>query len=379
MGAVMLDRRTFLRRAGITGLAVLAGPAALSACSDDAAGGPGQRAPAHFGAGVGPDAVQVAGWFTVAHRLGYFAAEGVDAEVQQVQALSTLVQAGRLQVGLLGASELLPFLAQNPDSDLVAAWTSIPQPVQVAAVPATSDVREFADLRGKRFATAGPGLNGWLADALCTQSGLSPRDVERVTIPLSGPAMVAALRQHRIDGGLFTDTLIVQTNELLAGDPLAPLRPLPMPKALATTSGTHYVLRRSTLERDRDFYTRCLRSVAKGFTFFTANVPAGVSIHLDAYPSLRRAGETRQQTMDRLIREVTPRLALSRQPTWATGKHPWGWTYEQNFTGGWEQSIPALAGKKVDISKIYTNELVGPAYDFDVAAIEKAAREYKIN
>jgi NitT/TauT family transport system substrate-binding protein len=375
----MLDRRTFLRTAGVTGLAMLAGPAVLSACSGDAQGGQGQVRPAQFGAGVGPEAVQVAGWFTIAHRLGYFADEGVDSEVKQVQALSTLVQAGKLQCGLVGAAELLPFLAQNPSSDLVVAWTSIPRAVQVAAVPADSDVREFGDLRGKRIATAGPGLNWWLVDALCAQAGMSPRDVQKVTVPLSGPAMVAALRQNRVDAGMFTDTLIVQSNELLTGDPIAPLRTLPLPGALMKSGGTHYVFRRSTLDRDRDFYTRCLRGIAKGFTFFTANVPAAVSIHLDAYPSLRRADETRQQAIDRLVREVTPRLELSKPPEWSAQKHPWGWTYEENLSGGWEKMIPALAGKNVDVSKIYTNDLVGPAYDFDTAAIEKAAREYKIN
>jgi hypothetical protein len=38
-----------------------------------------------------------------------------------------------------------------------------------------------------------------------------------------------------------------------------------------------------------------------------------------------------------------------------------------------------LHGKKVDVSRLYTNDLIGPAYDFDATPIVTAAREYKIS
>jgi ABC-type nitrate/sulfonate/bicarbonate transport system substrate-binding protein len=374
----MLDRRTFLRTAGVTGLAVLAGPAALGACSGDARDGQGQLRLVQFGPGVGPESAQVAAWFTIAERLGYFAQEGVHAEVKKVQTPSALVQAGRLESAIEVPSELLPFLAQNPSSDLVVAWTSVPTPVMRAAVPANSDIHEFSDMRGKRIATAGPGLNWLFVDALSVQAGLDPRDVQKLTVPFSAPAMIAALRQNRVDAGIFADTLVVQTNELLDGDPMGPLRVLPIPDAMKKKGNSHYIFKRSTLDRNRDFYTGYLRGIAKGWTFLNANVPAGLSIHLDAFPTLRRADETRQQTLDRLVSEVTPRLEASQPPEWAAEKHPWGWTYQENFTG-WEEIIPVLRGKSVDTSRVYTNDFVAPAYDFDAAAIEKAAREHKID
>jgi NitT/TauT family transport system substrate-binding protein len=330
-----------------------------------------------FGAGVGNEGAQAASWFTIAERLGYFDEEGVHSEVQQVQTPSALVQAGQLQCATEIPAELLPFLAQHPSSDLVVAWTAIPRPVIRPAVPADSAIREFGDLRGKRLATAGPGLDTWFIDALAALAGLSPGDVQKVTVPLSAPAMVDALRENRVDAGMFPDTFIVQSDELLAGDPMAPLRTLPIPAALRKTGGGHYVFRRSTLDQDRDFFAGYLRGVAKGFTFLTANVRAGVSIHLDAFPALRHADETREQAIDRLVREVEPRLAASTTPEWATEKHPWGWTYEENLAG-WEKILPVLQGTPVDISRLYTNDLVGPAYDFDTAAIEQAAREYEI-
>jgi ABC-type nitrate/sulfonate/bicarbonate transport system substrate-binding protein len=372
----MLDRRTFLRRAGVTGLAIVAGPAALSACSGDARDPQAQLDLVQFGVGFQPDNV-LASWFTIADRFGYFAEEGVDSEVKNVATPLALVQAGRLQCGLQTPAELLPFVAQNPSSDLVIGWTPVPRPFLWTVVPADSDVREFSDLRGKRIATAGAGRNWWFIDAMSVQSGLSPSDLKKVTVP-AGPALLAAFRQNRVDAGQLTETLIVQLNEQLSGDPIGPLRALPFPDALNRTGGNLVAFSRSTLDRNRDFYAGYLRGVAKGWTFLNANIPAGVSIHLDAYPRLRRADETRQQTIDRLVAEVRPRLEASRPPEWAAEKHPWGWTYEENLSD-WEKIIPVLAGKKLDVSKLYTNDLVGPAYDFDTAAIEKKAREYKID
>jgi ABC-type nitrate/sulfonate/bicarbonate transport system substrate-binding protein len=370
----VLDRRTFLRRAAVTGLAVMAGPAALTACAGQARDQQGPLGLVQFGVGFDPDNV-LSSWFTIADRLGYFAEEGVDSEVKRVATPLALVRAGRLQCGQQTPAELLPFVAENPSSDLVIGWTPVPRPFLRTVVPATSDVREFSDLRGKRMATPGPGRLRWFIDAMCVGSGMSPSELKQVTVP-AGPALLAAFGQNRVDAGMLTGTLIAQANEQLAGDPVGPLRVLPFPDALTRTGGNLVVFRGSTLDRNRDLYTGYLRGVAKGWTFLNANVAAGVSIHLDAYPRLRRAGETRQQTIDRLVRELTPTLEVSKPPDWATEKHPWGWTYEENLTD-WEKIIPVLAGKKIDSPKLYTNDLVGPAYDFDAAAIVKAAQDHK--
>jgi ABC-type nitrate/sulfonate/bicarbonate transport system substrate-binding protein len=271
----------------------------------------------------------------------------------------------------------VPFVAQNPSSDLVIAWTPVPRPFYWPVVPADSDIRTFGDLRGKRIATAGPGLLWWLVDGMAAQAGLRPGDVTKVTVP-AGPGLLAAFRQHRVDAGMILDVDLVQADEQLAGDPMGPLRMLPVSDVLAKTGGTCLVFKRSTLDRNRDRYVGYLRGMAKGFTFLNANVRAGLSIHLDAYPKLRQAGETRQQTIDRLVRLVTPRLEASKPPDWAAEKHPWGWTYAENLSG-WEKIIPALKGKHVDVSRLYTNDLIGPAYDFDAAAVVKSARDYKIS
>ena len=375
----MLDRRTFLRAAGATGLAVVAGPAALGACSSgDAPDEVGQLGLVQFGAGVGPESAQIGAWFTIAQRLGYFAQEGVRARVMKIQTPSALVQAGKLQSAIEVPSELLPFVVQNPSTDIVVAWTAVPTPIMRAAVPATSDIHQFSDMAGKRIGTLGPGLNWSFVDALSVQAGIDPKSVQKLTVPFTPAAMVASFRQNRMDAGLFADTLVVQTDELLEGDPMGPLRVLPIPESMKTKGNSHYIFRRSTVDRNHDFYVGYLRGVAKGWTFLNANLRAGLSVHLDAYPLLRRSDETREDTIDRLVREVTPRLAASQPPAWATEKHPWGWTYEENLSG-WEDILPVLRGRKLDTSRLFRNDLVGLAYDFDSAAIVKAAKEYKIS
>ena len=90
---------------------ILAGPAALSACSRDARDQQGPLGLVQFGVGYEPDNV-LASWFTVADHFGWFAAEGVDSEVKRVGTPLVLVQSGRLQCAQQTPAELLPFVAR---------------------------------------------------------------------------------------------------------------------------------------------------------------------------------------------------------------------------------------------------------------------------
>ncbi|HEV7655179.1 MAG TPA: ABC transporter substrate-binding protein [Mycobacteriales bacterium] len=356
-------------------MALLAGPAALSACAGDPQALQGPLRPVQYGTPAGPASVLLS-WFAIADRLGYFAEEGVESTVKAVPAPLPLVQAGKLQASVQTPAELLPFLAQNPASDLMVVWTSVPRPFLWTVVPATSTVRDFSELKGKTLACLGPGGLWWFIDAMCTQSGLRPGDVKKAVVP-AGAALVAAFRKGEIDAGIYPDAQVVQANEQLRGDPIGPLRVLPIPASLQKTGGTTNILKRSTLEKNGDFYAGYLRALVKGFTFLNANVPAGISIHLDAFPTLRQPNESRRQTIDRLAKELQPRLDVSGPPDWATEKHPWGWTYKENLSG-WEEIIPVLAGKKLDLAKLYTNELVSRAHDFEAAEIVKAARAHPV-
>jgi ABC-type nitrate/sulfonate/bicarbonate transport system substrate-binding protein len=359
----------------MTGLGLAAGPAVLSACSRSDAAQVQQR-PVQYGTSAGPTNVLLS-WFTIADRLGYFEEEGVDSTVKAVTVALPLVQAGRLQSCVITPAELLPFLAENPSSDLVIGWTSVPAPFYWPVVPANSSVRRFSDLRGKTIGCSGPGALWWLIDAICTQSGMDPGDVKKATVPPGSP-VISAFRSGKIDAAIYADAQVVQLNEGLGGDPIGPLRVLALPESMHKLGGTTNIYRRSDLDKNRDFYVGYQRALVKGFTFLNANVPAGVAIHLDAFPALRQPGESRRQAIDRLVKQVQPRLAVSGAPSWAAQKHPWGWTYEENLSG-WQEIIPALAGKKFDVPRLYTNDLVGPAQDFDHGAIVTAAQKHHID
>ena len=369
----MLDRRTFLQAAG---LAAVAGPAALSACASDPQDVSQANRLVQYGTPAGPANVLLS-WYGIADRLGYFAEEGINSQVRTAISPFPLVDNGRLQMIVAGASELLPFVAGNPSSDLMVAWTSTPQPFYRTVVPADSDVSEFHQLAGKKIACLGPGALWWLIDAICTESGMSPTDVTKVTVP-AGAALATAFRKGQVDAGIYADAQVVQADELLAGTALGPLRVLPLPAGLQKTGGTTNIVKRSSLDRDRDLYVRYMRAVAKGFTFLDANPAAGMAVHLDGFPSLRQPGESRREAIDRMVTEVQPRLQVSRAPEWAAQKHPWGWTYEENLTG-WQRIIPALKGTQLDVSRLYTNDLVAPAHEFDVAAVQAAARAHPVD
>ena len=106
-----------------------------------------------LGSSLGLYELPNAGWMCGLHkRLGYYAEEGVSVDyiatgnaANSFQALVT----GDSDYGLVLGSTLLPFLAQNPDADIVSIYAVIPQPFWYVAVKPDSPVKELIELKGK--------------------------------------------------------------------------------------------------------------------------------------------------------------------------------------------------------------------------------------
>jgi NitT/TauT family transport system substrate-binding protein len=378
----MPDRRDFLRTAGLTGLAMAAG-GALAACgssggSSSGSGSKKKLTVVKYGEPAAASSVFFA-WYPIAHKLGYFEAEGVDGQLVTNATPTPLVQAGQIPTCVSAGSEFLPFVAANPSTDIIITWTQVPKPYYWIVVPANSPIQDFSQLKGKKIGAIGPGSSTWwVIDAMCAAYGMDVnKDIKKATVP-AGAALVQAFKSGQIDAGSYVDAQVIQADEQLGSDPKAPLRLLPVPTSLAKQGGAVNLMKRSTLEANMDLYVGYMRALAKAFVFINANIKAGLSIHLDAFPALQQASESRDQCLSRLANELQPRLDESKKPDWSTEDHPWGWTYEENLSV-WAPVLPTLKGKNIDMSKLYTNDLVNAAYNFDVAAVQQAANNYKLS
>lgn len=153
---------------------------------------------------------------TIAERLGYFAAEGLDVLVRD---FSETGQA--LQAVLTGAAHVVsgPYsntIAQQLRGQPLRSFVlqgRTPQLVLGVSQQTMSGFRQLRDLRGRRVAVTSLGsASHRIARLLLSRAGLGPQDVHFQVF--AGPAAtVAAFRSGQVDALCYHDPLITQLEQ----------------------------------------------------------------------------------------------------------------------------------------------------------------------
>lgn len=157
---------------------------------------------------------------TIAERLGYFAAEGLDVQVRDFsepgQALqAVLTGAAQLVSGPYSNTISLQMRGQMFQSIVLQGRT--PQIVLGVSQQTMRHYRQLRDLRGRRVAITSVGsASHRIARMLLAKAGLGPQDVMYLALP-SASAAVAAFRSGQVDAICYSDpviTLLEQGGEL---------------------------------------------------------------------------------------------------------------------------------------------------------------------
>jgi NitT/TauT family transport system substrate-binding protein len=159
-------------------------------------------------------AVSDAGIF-IAQEKGYFKDEGLDVEIVGFKAAPQILPAiatGEVQVsGSAVTPALFNAFARGIVMKLVADKGQVAQGFGFAAIVIRSDlagtIRDFKDLKGRKFAVMGKGVSSTtqLGKAL-ELGGIEPNEVELIELGL--PEMVAALGNKAIDGATLLEPFI---------------------------------------------------------------------------------------------------------------------------------------------------------------------------
>jgi NitT/TauT family transport system substrate-binding protein len=159
-------------------------------------------------------AVSDAGIF-IAQEKGYFADEGLDVEIVGFKAAPQIlptIATGEVQVsGSAVTPALFNAFARGIVMKLVADKGQVAQGFGFAAIVIRTDlagtVRDFKDLKGRKFAVMGKGVSSTtqLGKAL-ELGGIEPNEVELIELGL--PEMVAALGNKAIDGATLLEPFI---------------------------------------------------------------------------------------------------------------------------------------------------------------------------
>ena len=134
--------------------------------------------------------------FLVAKAKGYFADEGLDAEVTVFTTGATAVEAFRAGRGDFVSAGDLPSAAMWQSGNVIGlAPTS--SDTDIFGIVGRNDINSPADLRGRKVATRMGSTGEFLLDRYLASGGLSPADVK--LLDLAPPDMVVALAHGDID------------------------------------------------------------------------------------------------------------------------------------------------------------------------------------
>jgi NitT/TauT family transport system substrate-binding protein len=119
---------------------------------------------------------------------------------------------------------------------------------------------------------------------------------------------------------------------------------------------------------------RFLRALAKGTVWYLTNPEACARMHWKVVPAARPKGVAEDVALRDAIRQAAVRAPLYRKERGTIPK------YGAFSPPDWEAYVKYLGLEgKVDAAKLYTNELIDTANDFDEKKIADEAKAFDLN
>ena len=286
---------------------------------------------------------------TIAEQMGYFKDEGLQVEISDfaggAKALQALV-GGSADVVSGAYEHTINMQAKGQVITVFVLQARAPQIVFGVSTKTMPNYKSIADLKGKKIGVTAPGSStNMMASFVLAKGGLKPTDVSFIGVGTSAGAL-SALRSGQIDAISNLDpviTMLQQKNEIRI---IADARTLkdtaavfggPMPAASLYTTDVFLKKYPNTSQALANAMVRALKWIQKaGPGDIVKVVPESFqlgdrALYLEAFKNVREA-----ISLDGTIPEGGPAIALKALQA-----------YE-----------PELAGKSIDLSKTYTNELV---------------------
>jgi NitT/TauT family transport system substrate-binding protein len=286
---------------------------------------------------------------TIAEQKGYFKDEGLQVEISDfaggAKALQALV-GGSADVVSGAYEHTINMQAKGQVITAFVLQARAPQIVFAVSTKTMPNYKSIADLKGKKIGVTAPGSStNMMASFVLAKGGLKPTDVSFIGVGPSAGAL-SALRSGQIDAISNLDpviTMLQQKNEIKIVADARTLKDTldvfggPMPAASLYTSEAFLKKNPNTSQALANAMVRALKWIHGASPADIAKVvPEGFQLgdrdlYMSAFQNMREA-----ISVDGTIPEAGPATALRALQA-----------YE-----------PELAGKNIDLSKTYTNELV---------------------
>ena len=307
---------------------------------------------------------------SLAQYHGWFREEGIEVEMTALGGgakTTALVAAGNAELGFVAAEEGLLNAARGVDLGVVYIYNQNRAPIFHWAFLPESPVTDLRQLREKRI-----GVNDLASSSVhyakgeLRSLGLDPdRDVTFVAVGIDQQAY-AALKGGHIDALVGIDTSLARLQT--AGLSLRVWKDTPYSRDYFSGGLT---TRRELLKARRRDLVGFFRGMNKGIVFALENPTATVKIHWKMYPESKPKGFAE----DVALRNTLHVLAARAYKWSREGRRvPKFGAFAKEE---WELIARALGVQdKVDVTKLYTNELIDDAGAFDEAKVRAFARAF---
>lgn len=299
----------------------------------------------------------------VPKHLGFFAAEGLDVDIQNTQSgmvSAQLLQSGNAQVGTTAGDAILSVREQG--GDLISFFNLKRNPGTFLVVLSDSPIHDLADLKGKIIGAPSFGAGGGLAlKENLTEVGIAADQYTGIATG-AGPSAVAALRSGKIDALVMWDAMLAA-----AENTGLTLRMVNIPlqdKMVGTTLATSMAFATANPEEVAGY----CRAMTKGLVFTMTNTAAAVRILWDEFPSTKPATTDDATALKNGVHVMDRFLGMALQG------QPENSRLGDFITANWQNTRTAyttlgtLKGTEPPTAA-YTTKFLAACNDFDRAAI----------
>ena len=306
--------------------------------------------------------------YAVPKHLGFFAAEGLDVDVQNTQTgmiSAQLLQSSTAQVGTTAGDAILS--VREHGGDLMSFFNLKRNPGTFLVVLPDSKIHELADLKGKNVGAPSFGAGGGMAlKQNLIELGIAPDQYTAIATG-AGPSAVAALRSGQIDALVMWDAMLgaAENTGLTLRTITIPLQDGTVGTTLATTAAY-------AAANPQNVAGYC-RAMTKGLVFTMTNRSAAIRMLWDEFPNTKSASlddatalKNGVHIMDRFLQ-----MSLQGQPDDA----PLGDFIAAKWDNTREayRTLGTLKGTE-PVSAAYTSKFIAACNDFDRAAIVAQAQ-----
>ncbi|MFC3721955.1 ABC transporter substrate-binding protein [Neoaquamicrobium sediminum] len=309
--------------------------------------------------------------YAVPNQMGYFAEEGLDVEIQFTAGSSAVVQ---LVVGggaNLGQANTAPiFGAIQKGASIRMYCNSSPRYASGLAVLADGPIKEAKDISGKLIGVSSLASGRFPeAVAMVKAAGLVPdKDVGFVAVGVGAQASTA-LSSNQVQGLYLWNSAyaIIQGQGLK----LNIIRDV-FPNYQNLLDGG-LLVSNDLLEKKPETIAKYNRAIAKGMVFAAANPEAALDLCYKNWPDVAARSDKARAVDIAILKAIMPDYEYRNLPVPKFGYFPpEKVAFTTDFVTKAGQIAPGL-----DPETTYTNGPVDLANDFDIAAVEDAAKNFK--